>query len=160
MKPFQDRHNLDLTRTLVEVSALVMRRVRAEVRQRPTGGLTYTEIRALSAVIQGHGRSVTEAAEFLGLGVPTTSKVITELVERGLVERKECADDRRRVELDGTKEGRQVLSEAAEPANQVIAGLLAPLTAEERELIGRSLALLHPLVLAADRCKTAEEEDV
>ncbi|SRR5690606_32311172 len=151
MKQSSDGTGYQVARALVDVSSLVIRRVRAVVRRQPTG-LTYTEIRALSAVLTGQDTSVTDVADFLGLGLPTTSKVINELVNRGLVVRRPAPDDRRRVVLKGTRAGRRLLEEAVEPANAAVAEVLAPLDEADRAVVLRAMELLRPLLLSGSRC--------
>jgi DNA-binding MarR family transcriptional regulator len=157
MKSFQDEDSLPIARELVEVCALAVRLVRAEVRRRPTAQLTYAQIRALGAVAGAGGISVNEAAEYLGVGAPTTSKVMSELVDRGLVERGGAPDDRRRVVLRETDRGRRILKEAVEPANVVLAELLDSLREEERVLVLRAVQLLRPLLQPGGR---SMQEDV
>lgn len=140
-----------VARALVEVSSLVMRHVRAVVRRQQTAGLTYTQIRALSAVVSRQATSVTEVAEFLGLGLPTTSKVINELVRRGLMVRDSAPDDRRRVLLAGTEAGRRLLEEAVEPAYATVAELLEPLDQAGKATVLRAMELLQPMFLPSGR---------
>jgi DNA-binding MarR family transcriptional regulator len=157
MKPNQDDGTYAVARALVEVSSLVMRRVRAVVRRQRTAGLTYTQIRTLSAVASRQATSVSDVAEFLGLGLPTTSKVINELVRRGLMVRRSASDDRRRVLLASTEAGKQLLKEAAEPAYAAVAEMLEPLDPAGEEAVLRVMELLQPLVLPAGRCGEDDE---
>jgi DNA-binding MarR family transcriptional regulator len=136
----------DAAREVIEVAARVMQVVRAEVRERQATGLTFTQVRALGFASRAPGASLGEAADYLGLGAPTTSKVMDELAQRGLVRRAPAADDRRRLELFATPAGERTLAEARAPAEARLAELLSTLSDGERAEVRRALALLQPLL--------------
>ncbi|HEU0054852.1 MAG TPA: MarR family transcriptional regulator [Longimicrobium sp.] len=148
MKHFDDETNAvdAVAHEAIEVAARVVQRVRVWVRDGQTTGLTFTQVRALGFVSRWPGASLGDAADFLGLGAPTTSKVVDELTQRGLVRRAPAADDRRRLELRVTEEGARVLAEARAPADARMAALLATLGEGEVEAIRRALELLAPLL--------------
>lgn len=135
------------TRLVIEVASLVIRRFRAELRQRQTAGLTFTQVRALGFVQANPAASLSDAAEYLGLQAPTTSKVVEELVQRGLVRRDAAESDRRRVTLHTTPEGDVALEAALAPARARVAELFAPLHDDERTTVHRAMELLHPLLV-------------
>lgn len=136
---------------VIEVASLVIRRVRAELRQREDAALTFTEVRALGFVRGNPTASLSDAAEYLGLQAPTTSKVVEELVRKRLVRREPAADDRRRVTLLATPEGEAALEAAVAPARERVAELLAPLAGDERDTVRRAMELLHPLLVPGER---------
>jgi DNA-binding MarR family transcriptional regulator len=156
MKPIIEPTPAALARALSEIAALVVRQVRAELHRHHPLGLSYTQIRALSAVRSRPGTSLGEVAVFVGLGLPTASKVVDELVRQALVERRAAPEDRRRLELRITAEGAELLNRAVAPARASVAELLEPLDAEERAVVARALALLQPLLVPGER---SEEGD-
>jgi DNA-binding MarR family transcriptional regulator len=136
---------------VIEVSALVMRRVRSELRRSGTTGLSFTQMRSLGCLHHTPGLSLSEVSEFLGIGAPTTSKTIDELVQDGLVRRETAADDRRRVTLHVTDEGKRALAIAAAPAQRQLDEMLETLPLADREIVERAMELLLPLVNPAVR---------
>lgn len=138
---------MGIGRSLMEVSALVMRQIRAGLKHREADGLTYSQVRSLIYLHGTPGASLSEVAEFLGIQAPTTSKLIDELVQAGLVRRQTAEDDRRKVLLEMTREGRLSLESAIRPAQLAIDNLLAPLGDEDRALVTRAMEVLYPLLL-------------
>ena len=134
---------------VIETAWRVLGMVKAEVGRRETPGLTVTQMRSLGFLIESPGASLSQLAEDLGLQMPTTSKVVEELVQQGRVIRDVVPGNRRKLTLNITASGKDAVEAAAEPAMTRMAELLAQLTAEERTTIVRAMSLLHPLVLPA-----------
>ena len=142
---------------VIEASAMVMRRVRAELRKPGASALTFTQVRALACLQYTPGLSLSEVSEYLGIQAPTTSKSIEELVHEGLVRRETAVEDRRRVTLYATEAGKRALKLAAEPAQRQVAARLDLLSEADRDLVERAMELLLPLVRPAGR--TGEQTD-
>jgi DNA-binding MarR family transcriptional regulator len=162
MKNFQDETILSASpqhaaEAVVQVAAHVMRDFREEVRRRPTHGLTFTQLKALGYLKTGAGSSLSDVAEWLGLGAPTTSKVIDELVQQEMVAREAHAEDRRRVTLHITPRGKRALQAVREPAVRELAGRLAPLSDDERAVVARAMELLQPLFVPGGSCGREDE---
>jgi DNA-binding MarR family transcriptional regulator len=162
MKNFQDETILSVSPeqaadAVVQVAAQVMRDFREEVRRRPTHGLTLTQLKALGYLKAGAGSSLSDVAEWLGLGAPTTSKVIDELVQQEMVARETDAEDRRRVTLHITPRGRRSLQSVREPAVQALAQRLAVLSDDERAAVARAVELLQPLFGPGGACGREDE---
>jgi DNA-binding MarR family transcriptional regulator len=158
MKPFQSESGLavreprqEMAPRVIEVSALVMRRVRAAIRRGGEDGLSFTQMRSLFCLHHTPGLSLSEVSEFLGIGAPTTSKTIEELVQEGLVRRETAADDRRRVTLHATEEGERALALAGAPAHRELEDLFESLSDADRDVVERAMELLLPLVKPAVR---------
>jgi DNA-binding MarR family transcriptional regulator len=163
MKHFQDETILGVTpeqaaEATVLVSAHVMRDFRDEIRRRPTYGLTLTQLKALGYLKVSAGVSLSDVAEYLGLGAPTTSKVIDELVQHEMVRRETAAEDRRRVTLHITPRGRRSLESVRVPAVQALSQRLSTLTEEERATIARAMELLQPLFTPGAGCGAQEDD--
>jgi len=162
MKHFQDENILDVdpeqaAEAVVQVAAHVMRDFREEIRRRPHQGLTFSQLRALGYLKGSAGASLSDVAEFLGLGAPTTSKLIDDLVQQEIVRRETASDDRRRVTLHVTPRGRRALDVVRGPAVAELAQRLAPLAAEDRATIARAMELLRPLFAPGAACGREEE---
>jgi DNA-binding MarR family transcriptional regulator len=150
MKNFQDETILSVSPkqaadAVVQVAAQVMRDFREEVRRRPTHGLTLTQLKALAYLKGSAGVSLSDVAEWLGLGAPTTSKMIDELVQQEMVARQTDADDRRRVTLRITRRGASALEAVREPAVGALSGRMAQLGDDDRATVARAMELLRPL---------------
>src|SRR3954464_5590531 len=86
----------------------VMWFIRRYMRQQRTSGLSVPQFRALCLLARFPTASLTHIAEHLGSSQPSASRLISGLVTRGLVARRECPDDRRQVTLLLTAKGKQV----------------------------------------------------
>jgi DNA-binding MarR family transcriptional regulator len=160
MKEFADEttvRNGRVAGALVELGARVVQLVRAEVRQRATPGLPYSQIRSLRFLRDNPHAALSEVAEGLGLGAPTVSKAINGLVEQGMVERAGDCADRRRVKLELTAAGLAALREASEVAHARIGRMLAPLTEDEVRTVENAIRLLEPLFAPDAGCGGGEE---
>jgi DNA-binding MarR family transcriptional regulator len=142
---------------IVELASRVVQLVRSEVRQHQTTGLPVSQIRALKFLKENPGASLSDVAESLGLGAPTVSKAINELVEGGMVSRTGDSADRRRVTLHATAGGLAALREASEVAHAQVAKLLEPLDGEEVAAVERAISLLQPLFCVSYRCESEGE---
>jgi len=87
--------------------------------------------------------TVSELAEAGSVSLPTISRKIDLLVEKGLVSRKVDPDDRRAVILEITEEGRRTLQSLRSHANQQLSKFLASLSDDELGKIRESLQLLR-----------------
>lgn len=91
---------------LLEVVPLIMRAMRAEVRRQRAPELSLPQFRALSFIGRNEGAALSDVAAFLGLGLPSASKLIEGLVAEKFVVRETAAGDRRRVQLALSPAGR------------------------------------------------------
>src|SRR6266536_982420 len=91
---------------LLEVVPLIMRYIRIEMRRSRGSDLTVPQFRTLAFLTTNEGASLSSLADHIGLTLPSASKLVDGLVERKLVQRKTCPDDRRRMTLLLTGSGR------------------------------------------------------
>lgn len=89
----------------------VWNRIRANVRgiAAEKFGITVEQFHILRHIHKGSG-SVSELAEAKGISRPAISQAVELLVGKGLVARREKAEDRRYVQLELTAAGEQLLS--------------------------------------------------
>jgi DNA-binding MarR family transcriptional regulator len=87
--------------------------------------------------------TVSELAEAGSVSLPTISRKIDLLVDKGLVSRKVDPDDRRAVILEITGEGSRTLQSLRAHANKQLSKFLASLSDDELEKIRESLQLLR-----------------
>src|SRR3954469_12118259 len=108
-------------RTMLDGMPAVMWFIRREMRRQRTCGLSVPQFRALCLLDRYPTASLSLVAEHLGSAQPSASRLITGLVTRGFVERKESDQDRRQVELLLTSRGKTVLEKAREATRERVA---------------------------------------
>lgn len=86
--------------------------------------LTIAQYRALTQLSEG-GEASSSLATKLAVSRPSVTAVVEGLVERGLVDRRHSDEDRRRVSVNLTEAGRQVLGEADNAVSAKLADILA-----------------------------------
>jgi DNA-binding MarR family transcriptional regulator len=105
--------------------------------------LSLTQIKALCALeTDGEGTSVKALAESLGLSLPTMSRAVDGLYERGLVGREEDSEDRRMKRVRLTDAGRKVPLTLNEARLSALAELMGSLGEEEASALEHALQLI------------------
>lgn len=135
----------DLTREFLEVVPLLMRQVRKEFRSHRTPDLSVPQFRALVFVDRKPGTALSPLAEHLGLTLPSTSKMVDQLVLRSYLNRQPSKDDRRKITLELTSQGESVLKTSYEATQMQLQSILERLNAQEQENILSSLRILRLL---------------
>ena len=107
-------------------------------------GLEPREVMVFRFVALAEGRSQSEVARAIGLPASRIVALVDRLEERGWIERRTSADDRRTHALHVTPSGRAVIDQLAAISTEHEADLARGLTAPERatllELLGRIAA--------------------
>jgi DNA-binding MarR family transcriptional regulator len=105
--------------------------------------LSFTQLKALCALdSEGEERSVKALAESMGVSLPTMSRAVDGLFERGFVLREEDREDRRMKRVRLTEAGRRVplaLNEARLSALQELIGSLGD---DQAAALERALTLI------------------
>ncbi len=104
--------------------------------------LGFTQLAALYAVSGTETLSVTELAEQIGRSSSATSRVVTELVRRGLMECAVESADRRQRALSLTAAGAAVLASIDRARADQFLAVVRPLPMAERALVARGVAAL------------------
>ncbi|MEO5814650.1 MAG: MarR family transcriptional regulator [Gemmatimonadaceae bacterium] len=151
MKQFHDETlaGRQAATSVIETAWRVLDMVKTAVGRQPASGLTLTQMRSLGFLVGSPGASLSELADDLGLQMPTTSKVVEEMVRQKWIVREVVPGNRRKLTLRITAKGRKAVAKAAEPAMTRMAELLAQLTTKERQTVERAVTLLLPLVTSA-----------
>lgn len=131
----------DCSAQLLEVAPLVMRRIRSEMRHRTMPGLSIPQFRTLNYLWKRPGASLSDLAAFLGLALPSTSKLVQKLVVQKVVMRR-AARDRRRIRLSVTEQGIAALALAQQETREQLADSLESLTPEELSTVSAALVVL------------------
>jgi DNA-binding MarR family transcriptional regulator len=136
-------------RELLEVTTLLMRSFAASMRQGDQR-LEPAHIGILAKVHVG-ACSLTELAQHQSVRLPTMSKSVSLLVERGWLGRSTPEDNRRQAIVTLTAKGRRVFAAMRRDAEKHVTRLLAALDRAERTQVDKGLAILIRVLNAAVR---------
>lgn len=135
----------EIAREVLEILPMVMRTVAAELRR--TGHLLMPGQYRLLAILSCRSYSLGELAKKQVVSLPTMSKSINSLVERGWVRSERDPNDRRTVVIELTEKGREVLDRIERDAEARVAEMLSRLSPEERRKLRGGLSVLHQAFL-------------
>lgn len=96
----------------------------------------------LSAIAASEPATLNQVAEAVGRGAPAVSRSVDSLVRAGLVERAPDPDNRRRLALRLTNDGREALSRSPE-ANQMLRTKFERLANSELRAVERAIEILE-----------------
>jgi DNA-binding MarR family transcriptional regulator len=133
---------------VLEVVPQIMRAIRTEMRRHRTADLSVPQFRTLGFIDRNASASLSDAAEHIGLALPSMSKLVDGLVTRKLVTRQTDAADRRRLTLALTRSGRTALEASRAATRACLAENLAALTEAERATVVKAMAALRPVFAA------------
>ncbi len=140
----------DCAREILETIPLTMRAIGVQMRANPPLNLSVHQFRTLMFLHRHEGASLSDAADHLGLSLPSVSKLIDGLVARGVVAREAHPRDRRRVTLTLTASGRSSLQTVREAAQAHLARILTALPPAQRATVMQAMRALRE-VFAPDR---------
>jgi DNA-binding MarR family transcriptional regulator len=120
----------------------VMRLIRLKMRRHGAPDLSIPQFRALAFLSHHPGASLSDVAEHLGVTLPTASTIADRLVRHGLVTRALHPHERRRLTLNLTGRGSQILQQARDATRLCMAGMLADLTPDQLRIIADGVTLL------------------
>ncbi|MAS33383.1 MAG: hypothetical protein CL610_05215 [Anaerolineaceae bacterium] len=145
---------LAVARQILEIGPLVMRTLAAEMRQ-TDHELAPAHFRLLW-ILTTRSLTLSELAEIQMVSLPTMSNSITILEERGWVTRTRSTEDRRRVLIEITEAGQDVLAQVQRHAEERVRQLVTTLTDDELEKVSEGLLLLRDAFVRssrADQCQ-------
>ncbi len=122
----------ELARRILDIIPLVMRVMGAKIRQEATAGFQVPHYRLLKLLHQ-QPRTLSELAACQAVALPTMSRTVSALVERGWVTRTQDPENRRRVQVQITGTGQAILEQLRTRVQAHLSAYLVTLTAEERE---------------------------
>lgn len=129
-------------RRILATVPIVMRVLRREMRSGAQESLSVPQFRVLAFLSGSPGASLSEVADFVGVAGATASAMVDRLVRRGLVAREGDPEERRRVMLDLTSDGSDVLERARAHTRRRVADRLTVLTQSELRTVTEGLDLL------------------
>ncbi|HKW32866.1 MAG TPA: MarR family transcriptional regulator [Candidatus Acidoferrum sp.] len=120
----------------------LLRRLRVRDRE---SGIGPAQLSALSVLVFGGPRSLSELADAEQVRPPTMSRIVSGLTAAGLVKR-QSTEDGRRVRLVATAKGKKILWEGRKRRVESLAKALAALGETERGRLGELAELLPEIV--------------
>jgi DNA-binding MarR family transcriptional regulator len=145
-------------RELLDALPPVMRFVRHHMRSQRAKGLSIPQFRALVALGSTPGMSLSAVAEFLGASLPTASRIVSGLVNKGLVMRGQSKRDRRQVDLQLTARGAHVREVARHATLAELSGELQRLTQQQRAAMDLAMRTLQTIFSPGPRLATQRED--
>ena len=130
-----------LARQIIEVIPLVMRTVAAGMRQ--TDPFVVTAHFRLLWLLKHRSHSLSELAEHQAVSLPTMSNSIKILEERGWASRQRSETDRRKLMIEITPQGHEVLEQVQQQMVQRVTEIIDPLSDDQQTLISNSLNILR-----------------
>ncbi len=137
-----------------------MRVVKADLGAGVDGtSVSPSQFRMLCRLAQGRA-TVSELAAWNAVTLPTATKILDVLVERGWVERNRSQEDRRLVHVHLTPRGREVQTELEARAADSLSAVLSQVPAESAAPVRETLDVLGPALdqAEAQAAMTLEEE--
>src|SRR4051794_22810890 len=110
---------------MLETFPLAMRTFAQEGREHVKGQYTVPQYRILFILHDQGSVSMGRMAEMHGVTLPTMTKIVSGLVERGLVEREAAPHDRRVVQLRLSEQGNELFDHIHRHLHDRIAALFA-----------------------------------
>lgn len=132
--PEEERRALDAYVKLVRAYDTIDSRLRSALRDE---GLTVTQLGVLEALMHLGSMIQSELAEKLLTSASNLTTVLDNLEREGLVRRQRSSEDRRRVEVSLSSEGRAVIEDVFPRHARRITMLMSALEPEEQEQLDR-----------------------
>jgi DNA-binding MarR family transcriptional regulator len=143
----------ECVREVVDVIPFVMRALRAEFRSHRGEGINIPQFRSLMYLRRRPGASLSDVTEHLGIAPPSTSKLINDLVERGLVDRQTSPIDRRKITLVLTTRGKALAESSFRATQAAYVERFATLPAETLAIITRAMRDLQ-IIFSSEKPET------
>ena len=143
------------SRVLLDGLPAVMWFIRQQMRKHRSGGLSVPQFRALALLDRFPTATLSAVAEYMGTSQPSASRLITGLVSKGFVTRRECSKDRRQINLVLTARGRSALETARQATQQRIAERIQTLGGADRSMIASSMRVLNEM-FGKNECEAQE----
>lgn len=136
------RPPLDLADQLHSVAIHLLRRLRVRDRE---AGIGPAQLSALSVLVFGGPKSLSELADAEQVRPPTMSRIVAGL-ERARLVRRHATEDGRRVRLEATPKGVSLMWESRKRRVETLANALNTVSEGERTRLGEAVALLRHVI--------------
>lgn len=104
---------------------------------------------ALSVLVFGGSRTLTELAQAEQVSAPTMSRLVAAMEAEGLVRREPHEDDARSMRLHATAKARRILERGRARREQVLEELFDPLSSADRATVDRAAAIIERCLAAS-----------
>lgn len=131
-----------LAQELNSVAIHLLRRVR---RADDALGITPARLSALSVLVFGGPRTLTELAAAEQVTGPTMSRIVAALEAAGFVRRRDVPGDKRASSLEATAEGKRVMQKGRRQRVALLVDELSRLSAGERNVLTEAARILRSL---------------
>lgn len=101
--------------------------------------LTVPQLRVMVILSRTHSASLSQVAEDLGVNPSNASRTCDQLVRRGLVDREEDPDDRRRLSLTPSVAGRRLLRQVMRRRQQLLEEIVGAMSLRDQRLLMTAL---------------------
>ena len=135
----------ECAREILDNVPLAMRTIRTQLRKNGAIEISIPQFRTLVFINRRSGASLSDAAEHMGLTLPSMSAMIDGLVSRNLVIRRTDSQDRRRMTLTLTERGRTTLQKAKESTLAYLSELLKSTPAADRAVLMKGMQILKSI---------------
>jgi len=135
----------ECAREILDNVPLAMRTIRTQLRKNGAIEISIPQFRTLVFINRRSGASLSDAAEHMGLTLPSMSAMIDGLVSRNLVMRRTDPQDRRRMTLTLTERGRTTLQKARESTLAYLNELLKSASAADRAVLVKGMQILKSI---------------
>ena len=125
---------------------LVVGRLARVLRQSGSGGLTSSQLSALSSLDRGGPQRIGDLAAREGVGAPAMTRIVAALADAGLVTRTADPSDARSVQVATSRAGRQQLESLRAARDAVLTRRIAALSSAEARLLADALPVLERLL--------------
>ena len=128
---------------LLDALPPVVRIVRSHMRSHRNRGLSLPQFRALAFLRAVRVANLSSVADFLHTTLPTASRIVSGLVAKGFLLRRESASDRRQVDLAVTAKGAAIMESARQATQTMLAGELSSLSSSDLKTVHHVMQILH-----------------
>ena len=132
-------------RELMDTAPQIVQSIRVEMRRGRGSDISIPQFRTLRFIQLNPDSSLSHLAEYLGLTLPSVSKLVDGLVKQKLITRKESTADRRKLILMLTQAGASIVDSARAGAQTNLAKKLGSLSDSELEIVCQAMQVLHPI---------------
>ena len=139
-------NNHILAHEILEIIPIVMRPITAKLRQ--AGSTMNLAHFHLLVLLTRNSHNLSELAEKQAVSLPTMSNTVSTLVDRGWVTRIRSTRDRRKVQIEITPEGLDILEQIWNEAEVYMTEFIASLNPDECEKVLEGLVILRKVFSA------------
>ena len=132
---------------LMDTAPQIVQAIRVEMRRARDLNISIPQFRTLRFIQRNPDSSLSNLADYLGLTLPSASKLVDGLVKQKLVTRKTSTTDRRQLTLVLTPSGTSIVDSAIASARANLAKKLEHLSGNELEAISQAMQLLRPIFI-------------